>query len=233
MQPSTDTSDNKLTSVPTKMENKSQEETNVDLSSKAKKDAPKTKKKISFKRILKYGIFIVLIITLVATSGVFGYLYYKKYEEYKALTTEKARVEQALEDEKQKTAADYQAQIDEQEEEITSLTEDNETLEGEKETLEGEKTTLEDSVSSYLAKLAKIGKYINFLDYVYYVVGVHNGFNNLTDAEYQTAKAKAQATGDSNLVTTVDTAWNDVGGDQMVRFLNVVTAAQNGIKANL
>jgi len=233
MQSSTNTLDSESTPVPTKMENKSQEETSADLSSEVKKDAPKTKRKISFKRILKYGIFVMLIITLVATSGVFGYLYYKKYEEYQALTTEKARVEQALEDEKQKTAADYQAQIDEQEEEITSLTEDNETLTGEKETLEGEKTTLEDSVSSYLAKLAKIGKYINFLDYVYYVVGVHNGFNNLTDAEYQTARSKAQATGDSSLVSAVDSAWNDTEVDQMIRFLNVITTAQNGIKANL
>lgn len=244
MQSSTSTPD-ESTPKPVKAEDKPHERISKDSPKEAMKSAPK--RKIPLKRILKIGILAVLIISLLATSGVLGYLYNKKYNEYKALTTEKARIEQALEDEKQKTAADYQAQIDGLEEEVENLTEENEGLTSENEsleqenatleqgntTLEQENTTLENSISAYQAKQTKITAYIDFLDYVYYVVGVHGGFGGLTETEYQTARSKAQATGDSNLVSAVDSAWNDTEVDQMIRFINVINAAQSGIKSNL
>ncbi len=200
---------------------------------KDKKEGDKKGNKKTMKKFVKIVIPVLILLMLISAIGVISYLYYKKYNDYKSLYDEKIRVQNQLEEEKNKTAVDYEDQIEELNSDIDTLTDEKDVLNTEKEALEEDKTELESSVSSYQTKQANISKYVNFLDYVYYVVGVHGGFSGLTEAEYQTARSKAQATGNANLVSAVDSAWNDTEVDQMVRFLNVITTAQNGIKANL
>jgi cell division protein FtsB len=159
-------------------------------------------------------ILAFLILILIAGNGVLGFLYYKKVNAYKSLKDEK----QALEEDKEDTRSDLESE--------------NTELESENAELLEEKTTLEEEVADYEEKQETIKAYNDFNAYVYYVIGIHGGFINLTDAEYQTAKSKAEATGDADLVAAVDSAWNDKSISQMIRFVNVMNAAIEGIDEN-
>jgi cell division protein FtsL len=151
-------------------------------------------------------VFILMLCLTIAfflTSGALGYLYYAKNRDYKNLNTAKQQLE-----EKNKSFEDLQKQIE-------TITSDNKKL----------KTDITDQASAQEAKVKKAKAYNDVMRYFSSVVKAHNGFDDWTDAEYQTARAKAVITGDTAFVSTIDWAWNrhDIGDiDRAVGFWNAV-----------
>jgi len=212
---------------------------------------PKEKKKMP-KILYAIPIGILFLITI----GVLSYLYLDKKNDFKALQSEKQSLQgekQSLETELEKyvnyeeTIAEYEETIADNAKEIKKLKSDIKKLKSQKSTLtsekdsltaentqlEQDKQTLETQITEYEQKQATIALYNDFLSYTIDVVQLHGGFVNLTEAEYQTARQKAQATGDNDLVSAVDSAWNDTDIDQVTRFVSVLDAVSDGVAANL
>lgn len=196
-----------------------------------------------FKAQKAYKTLVILIITLVCISitgfGVLSYFYYRKYKDYQSLESDKQSVESELSDTKNQvlegtqSIQDYEDQISELEYDIDELTEENTSLEETNTTLEEEKSNLQLQLVNYQNKQAKIKQYNDVLNYMYTMVSTHGGFSGWTEAEFQAGRSLAIATGDNTLVAAVDAAWNDVTGDPVVRFTNVMKAIVDGINANM
>ncbi len=88
-------------------------------------------------------------------------------------------------------------------------------------------------LSSKNAGMATIEAYNNFLEYMTHVIDAHDGFSGWTEAEYQIAREKAEATGNDEFVNTVDTAWNDTSIDVTTRVINVYRGIINGIRSGI
>lgn len=88
-------------------------------------------------------------------------------------------------------------------------------------------------LSSKNAGIATIEAYNNFLEYMTYVIDAHDGFSGWTEAEYQIAREKAEATGNDEFVNTVDTAWNNTSIDVTTRVINVYRGIINGIRSGI
>ncbi len=172
---------------------------------------------VKSKRI--FILMLILTIFFFLTSAVLGVMDYWKYQ---SARTEKQELERRLEN----AAADLQKQI-------SKLEQDKKDLAKEKLDLEKENSALKGQVASFNAKLNKVKTYNDCLNYVYTLIGIHNGFSDWTDAEYQTGRVKAQATGDSNLVSTIDWAWNSSTTDPIVRLVAVLKALSDGISGVL
>lgn len=187
---------------------------------------PKDPKKAKRIYIISFALICLFFIVIISISG---YIIYKLNKNNNSLKSDKAALEQQIEEYKTsstKTSEDYEKQIADLEAAAVLLNEQITTLTSEKDSLSSE-------VDDYEKKQANIKAYNDFNKYVYYVVGIHGGFINLTEAEYQTARSKAVATGNQTLVDAVDTAWTDTGTSQIIRFVNVMNAAIDGINANL
>ena len=187
---------------------------------------PKDPKKVKWVYIISASLICIFFL---GTIGVSSYLLYKLNKENNSLKSDKATLEQQVEEYKSsssKESEEYEKQIAELEAAAVLLNEQITTLTSEKDSLNIE-------VDDYEKKQTNIKAYNDFNKYVYYVVGIHGGFINLTEAEYQTARSKAVATGNQTLVDAVDTAWTDTGTSQIIRFVNVMNAAIDGINANL
>ncbi|MBU0976186.1 MAG: hypothetical protein ABIE03_00855 [Patescibacteria group bacterium] len=172
---------------------------------------------------------------LFAVSAVAVYLYLDKRSDYNKLSSDNSSLQTELD-----KYSNYTETIEGYETEITTLEEENDKLEEDKKELtdknadlKEDKKDLNAEVDTYEQKQAKISAYNVFLKYVVDVVNTHGGFINLTDAEYQLARQKAQATGDNDLVSAVDTAWNNTELDQVLRFMNILDAVVSGINKNI
>lgn len=184
-----------------------------------KETSVKPKQPVKEKKKFPWITILLLCFTLLVMviAVVMGYLYFTNRETYSNLLSEK----NSLED-----------QIEQLQQEKNAITEENATLEEEKTSLEEENASLESEITGYEAIQAQIKAYNDFDEYVFYVVGIHGGFINLTEDEYQTARSKAEATGDEDLVAAVDSAWNDTHISPIIRFVNVMNAVIEGIDEN-
>lgn len=157
---------------------------------------------------------IVLIISLIG-NGVLGYFFYKKnvdcYELYMA---------------NRELRSQQEADVEDLQEQITVLTE-------EKATLEKQKSDLEKQAATDDTNFAKIKAYNEFFKYMNSVIETHGGYEGWTEAEYQIARGKAQATGNSSFVSTVDWAWHRTDIDPITRILRVLKEIASGIDSGL
>ena len=99
--------------------------------------------------------------------------------------------------------------------------------------MQKEKGELEEQIKTTNDKLAKIKAYNEFFKYLNYVIEIHEGFSGWTEAEYQTARTKAQATGDQDFVDLIDWAWNEESVDPLIRIIKVLKAIVSGIESGL
>lgn len=144
-------------------------------------------------------------------------------------------------------------EIDSKKEEVKSLEDDKKELEEEIESLETNIKELEDVAeikdeyekeisqlegqienyiseeASYKNKLSKINLYNIVHHYIYDLVIAHSDGTPITEAEYQTTRAKAEATGDTTLVSAVDNAWYNRDGQPAVRFGGMMWEIVDGI----
>ena len=81
--------------------------------------------------------------------------------------------------------------------------------------------------------MAKARTYNDFFKYLNDITQVHNGYTGWTEAEYQTGRSKAEATGDGNFVSVIDWAWTATSTPQIDRMIKVWTAIDEGIGSNL
>ncbi|MCX6806531.1 MAG: hypothetical protein NT135_00150 [Candidatus Berkelbacteria bacterium] len=163
-------------------------------------------------------LMLVLTIVFFLATGAFVYLFWTKLSQNRELNSQN----QALTEENQKLTSeqstatgDLQTQID--------------SLKKEKVALTKQRDDYKNQMTSYEAKIAKAKTYNDFFKYMNTVIGTHGGFSGWTDTEFQQGRAKAQATGDSSFITTVDWAWNQQSIDPWVRALGVWNGITLGI----
>jgi len=165
-------------------------------------DDPK-KAKIAFITTLVIAIIFFL------GSGVLGYMYYDKYNDHRDLKEKYSDLKEIT---------------------LSDLEKENEELQGQVDTLTEEKLALEEQIKTKDVGIAVANAYNEFHKYMNQVIQTHNGFDGWTDAEYQIARRKAQATGSNTFVNTVDTAWNRTDIDPLTRLLNVWKGIVSGIE---
>ncbi len=164
-------------------------------------DDPK-KAKRSFIVILLFAIIFLI------GSGVLGYMYWGKYNDHKNLKDKYS-------DLKEVTVGDLEKEIEDLEKQVEDLT--------------VEKTALEKTKKETEDGMVIANAYNEFTIYMTQVIEDHNGFSGWTDAEYQVAKQKAQATGSASFVSKVDWAWNRTDIDPVTRIVGVYDAITVGI----
>lgn len=157
---------------------------------------------------IAFVLVLIFMIIFLAGGGVLGYFYYKKNVESYDLFLEN----RDLKGQQEIDAAKLEKQV---------------------KTLTDEKTALEKQVNDNKAGSAKIKAYNEFSKYLNSVIEVHGGYSGWTEAEYQTARTKAQATGDSSFVTTIDWAWHRTDIDPTTRMIRVLKEVAEGIDSGL
>jgi cell division protein FtsB len=162
---------------------------------------------------------LILAIIFLLTSGLLGYLFIKKSHLYQDLSSEK----QLLQNKLNASSEDLQQKNESLQKENDDLKKENEQLAKDKKTLEDNAKTTNDKITAYTA----------FLNYLAEITQKHNGYEGWRDAEYQQGRALAQATGDQDFITTVDSAWNQQELSQIVRLVRVLQGIVSGINNNL
>jgi len=165
----------------------------------------------------KNVFIIMLVVSIVLFLGlaVLGYLFWQKNKSYTSLLVEK----KTLESQYSLISKDTVKQIADLKTENANLKKENETLTASNK----DKTT----------KMAKAKAYNDVLAYLIQIIQAHNGLNGWTEAEYQTGRAKAVATGDQSFIDIIDWAWNNQAIDQVERLTKVMDAMADGINSNL
>ena len=159
-------------------------------------------------------VFLLLTIIFFLVAIVLGYLYYQKAKASQTLTTEKERLEEQI-----ASIPELQEQLDQ--------------LEAEKEDIAKDEDDLTTSNEDWTAKMESVEAYNSVLAYISNLLRVHGGFESWTNAEYQQGRKLAQATGDTNLVSVVDWAWNNKTISQTTRLRRVIDAVVSGITSTL
>jgi len=104
------------------------------------------------------------------------------------------------------------------------------TITAENNNLKTDNASMSADIVQYKEKLAKIALYNDLHQYIYDVIVLHGGFIGLTEDEYQIARTKAEATEDQDLLSAVDSAWNDRNGEPMARFALVMKSIIDGVE---
>ncbi|OGY24639.1 MAG: hypothetical protein A2Y57_00770 [Candidatus Woykebacteria bacterium RBG_13_40_7b] len=175
--------------------------------------------------ILMLVISIVLFVGLV----ILGFLFYQKSKSYKSLEDER----RALQAEQSLISKDTVNQIKTLTAENTSLKKENATLTSENTALKSENEDLTANNQEKAAKMAKASVYNDFLAYLVQIIQAHNGLSGWTEAEYQAARTKAQATGDQTFVELIDWAWTSTTIDQVERLTKVLDSISDNIGNNV
>ena len=157
---------------------------------------------------LAFVLTLVFAIIFFLGCAALGYLFYTKYSSYKDLSSKYNK----LKNQNQSTV---------------------EELKAKNKTLTDENTTLKEQITTKDAGIAKANAYNAFFKYETAVIKAHSGFSGWTEAEYQTGRVKAQATGDTSFVNLIDWAWNRTDIDQVVRIIAVWEATAKGIEDNI
>jgi len=161
----------------------------------------------------KNVFILMLVISIVLFLGlaVLGYFFWQKTKNYNSLLADK----KALESQYSLISKDTVKQIADLKTENANLKKENETL------------------TAKTAKMAKAKAYNDVLAYLIQIIQAHNGLNGWTEAEYQSGRVKAVATGDQSFVDIIDWAWNNQAIDQVERLTKVMDAIADGIGNNL
>lgn len=174
-------------------------------------------------RIFFWVTFSVLVLAIAA-----GSYYFFGLNDWK---------EKVIVDKDQKIAqqdTDLKKQIDLFSQTGSATTSDKETLTAENTRLIKDKADLTTENTSLKAGKAKALAYNEFFKYLNTVIETHNGFSGWTDAEFQTGKTKAEATGDISFVSTVNWAWYETSIDPTIRVIRawkeIVSGIQNALK---
>ena len=179
------------------------------------------------KKVLKI-ILVVAGLSLIG-NGVLGYFYYKENKNSKNLVVQKQNMENQKND-LQKQIDDQFKDLEKSDEELNKTLDD---LEKENESLKSEKKDLENQISDFQEKITKAKAYSAFLKHLNAVIETHSGFDGWTDAEFQTGKSLAEATGDASFVTTVNWAWYETSIDSVTRAIRTLKEIQSGIEGAL
>lgn len=174
-------------------------------------------------RIFFWIIFVFLVLVIAAGSYYFisadvfkNRIIASKDEKIALQAIDLSRQAKLLEDASSQTAQDKE-----------SLTAENAQLKKDKDTLTAENNALKAGKTKALA-------YAEFFRYLNSIIETHGGFTGWTDPEFQTAKTKAEATGDTSFVSTVNWAWYDRDTPPFDRVLRtwkeIVSGIQNALK---
>ena len=167
--------------------------------------------------------------TLFVVAGIVGYFCYQALMENKGLVNDLEN----LKNERQVSAADLKKENEDLTRKLQILEEQNKTLQNKEAACEKDKADLTTENKNYQDKIQKALTYNEFFKYENSIIELHGDFSGWTDAEYQTGRSKAQATGDSNFVSTVDWAWNRQDIDPFTRAVGVWKAIAAGIENSL
>ena len=110
---------------------------------------------------------------------------------------------------------------------------DKETLAAENAQLTKDKDALTAENASLKATKAKALAYNEVFKHVNSVIETHNGFDGWTDAEFQAGKVKAEATGNTTYVSTINWCWYDHSVDQLTRALRFWKETATNIESSL
>lgn len=168
-----------------------------------------------------------LLIVLTAASVILGLLYRDNNLKYKNLEEESKRL---LNQPTSSPTASPQASPTPS---PTASSSSQADLLKENTDLKLENQNLKNTIADKDAKMAKAKTYNDFFKYLNDVTETHNGYTGWTETEYQTAKVKAEATGDGNFVTIVELAWTATSVPQIDRLIKVWNSIDEGIGSNL
>jgi len=164
-----------------------------------------------------FWISFVLVLVFFISTTVLGFLFYQSYKNYQALKEENQRL----------------ASLPSPSPTISVSPSSGTDLLKENMDLKLENQTLKKDLADKNAKTAKAKAYNDFFKYMNSVIMAHNGFDGWTEAEYLTARGKAEATGDGTFVSTIDWAWHDTNTAPLDRLIKVWTSIDQGIGNNL
>jgi TolA-binding protein len=172
---------------------------------------------IKSKRV--FIVFLSLSTLFFIGCGVLGYLYWHEYRINKNKTADITQKDTQITDLKKEISG------------LTNATNQNSTsLAEQNKNLTAQNTSLTNQVKSYKAKIAKANAYNEFFKYLTAVIQAHSGFSGWTEGEFQTAKQKAEATGDASFVSTVNWAWYETTVDVTTRVIRVWNEIASGIE---
>jgi len=154
---------------------------------------------------------------LVIGSGVLGYLYYKSQKAKKDLNSQNETLLGQLGSALVSPSP-------------TATSSELVALQSRVTTLEKEKSNLEGQISSLKSKIKKANAYNEFYKYLNSVIETHSGYTGWTDAEFETGKQKAEATGDAPFVSTVNWAWYETSVPPYDRVLRTQKEIASGIE---
>lgn len=182
-------------------------------------DPSKTKK--------AFWLVVALLIVLTAASVILALLYRDSNLKYKNLVEENKRLSN------QPTSSPTASPKASPTPSPTASSSSQADLLKENADLKSENQNLKNTLADKNAKTAKAKAYNDFFKYLNDVTQAHNGYTGWTEAEYQTARGKAEATGDNNFVSIVDLAWAASSTPQIDRLIKVWKAIDEGIGNNL
>ena len=168
----------------------------------------------------KKGTLVTLIVVLgilVIGSGVLGYLYYKSRGEKDNLANQNKSLLEQL------SSASVSPSP-------TATSTELQSLKNRVSALEKEKSNLKGQVNSYKSKIKKAQAYNEFYKFLNSVIETHGGYTGWTDAEFETGKQKAEATGDASFVSTINWAWYETSIPPYDRVLRVQKEIVDGIE---
>jgi len=171
---------------------------------------------IRAKRAFWISFYLLLLFFL--STVILGFLFYQSYINYRTLKTENQFLTNKPTP-SPSVSASSSTNIDD-------LTKENLDL-------KLEKMNLEKQIADDKTKDEKAKAYNDFFKYLNSVIMAHNGFEGWTEAEYQTARTKAEATKDGSFVSTIDWAWHDTNTPPLDRLIRVWTSIDQGIGNNL
>lgn len=137
-------------------------------------------------------------------------------------------------------AAPDTTNLDKLNQQIKTLTQEKTTAETAKTTAEtaktaadAAKTTAENALALANSNQAIVLKYNDVLAYIIDIVDTHNGFDGITDAEFNATKVLAEKTGDVGLTTKLDWAWTEIAVDSIERLVQVLDYIQGKMATKL
>lgn len=209
-----------------------QESQKTDLETSPKLKEEKTDNKKAGKSPKRLIIFLIIFLVIsFITSGVLIYLYYKQRKEANSLkdtsaslTAQVSSLEEQLAD-ASLSSSEYLDSIDQLDSDLEEQEKDNNDL-------KADKAQLQEEIDDYEQKQANIKAYNDFFSYLHYLINLR-GFDDYTEAEYNTAIAKAQATGDQGLVDAVNALASAPVGERTDEFATVLNEVTTGINDNL
>jgi len=117
--------------------------------------------------------------------------------------------------------------------EISKLNKTTSTTENSSNEITKTNAQLTEENDALKAGIKKANTYNDFSKYLTSVIKTHNGFTGWTDTEFATAKTKAEATANTNFVSTINWAWYETTVPSIDRVIRVWEETVAGIDNSL